>query len=215
VKVGWSSTDGVYIDGKLVEAGDYSGPGGAARVLSNPGVQLAVTETARGGILRRGVGVAWNDVSVVTNISADHLGLGGINTLDQLAEVKAVITKITKPTGWCVLNADDPRTFAMRLGTKARIWVFSRDPDSPAGRKVLDEGGRFTTLLGGWVGVLESGTDPLPIVEIIDVPMTLAGLSRVNVENVLGVASAALALGFDVSQVAAAAGSIPGRTTAG
>jgi cyanophycin synthetase len=203
VLVGWSSTDGVYVDGKLVEAGDYSGPGGAARVLSHPGVQLAVTETARGGILRRGVGVAWNDVSVVTNITADHLGLGGINTLDQLAEVKAVITRITKPTGWCVLNADDPRTFAMRLGTKARVWVFSRDPDSPAGRKVLDEGGRFTTLLGGWVSVLESGTDPLPVVEIIDVPMTLAGLSRVNVENVLGVAAAVLALGFDVFQVAA------------
>jgi cyanophycin synthetase len=83
-------------------------------------VELAVTETARGGILRRGVGVAYNDVSVVTNISADHLGLGGIDTLDQLAEVKAVITKITKPDGWCVLNADDPRTFAMRLGTKLR-----------------------------------------------------------------------------------------------
>ena len=78
--------------------------------------------------------MAYNDVSVVTNISADHLGLGGIDTLDQLAEVKAVITKITKPTGWCVLNADDPRTFAMRLGTKAQIWVFTVDPDSPSGR---------------------------------------------------------------------------------
>ena len=116
--VGWSSTDGVYLNGELVEAGDYSGPSGAGQVLRLPGVQLAVTETARGGILRRGVGVAYNDVSVVTNISADHLGLGGIDTLDQLAEVKAVITKITKPTGWCVLNADDPRTFAMRLGTR-------------------------------------------------------------------------------------------------
>ncbi|MDX6320335.1 MAG: cyanophycin synthetase, partial [Propionibacteriaceae bacterium] len=109
--VGWSSTDGVYINGELVEAGDYSGPSGAGRVLQHPGVELAVTETARGGILRRGVGVAYNDISVVTNISADHLGLGGIDTLDQLAEVKAVITKITKPSGWCVLNADDPRTF--------------------------------------------------------------------------------------------------------
>jgi cyanophycin synthetase len=99
--VGWSSTDGVYIDGELIEAGDFSGPGGAARVLRHPGVELAVTETARGGILRRGVGVAYNDVSVVTNISADHLGTDGIDTLDQLAEVKAVVTKITKPDGWC------------------------------------------------------------------------------------------------------------------
>ncbi len=201
--VGWSSTDGIYLNGELVEAGDYSGPSGASRVLRQPGVQLAVTETARGGILRRGVGVAWNDVSVVTNISADHLGLGGIDTLDQLAEVKAVITKITKVDGWCVLNADDPRTFAMRLGTKARIWVFSRDPDSPNGRTVLDGGGRVSTVVDGWVAVLEAGADPRPVVPVADVPMTLAGLSRVNVENVLAATSAALALGLTVEQVAA------------
>jgi cyanophycin synthetase len=200
--VGWSSTDGVYIDGRLVEPGDFSGPSGAGQVLRHPGVELAVTETARGGILRRGVGVAYNDVSVVTNVSADHLGLGGIDTLDQLAEVKAVITKITKPDGWCVLNADDPRTFAMRLGSKARIWVFTRDPDSPLGRSVLSEGGRVTTLLEGWVCVLRPGADPVQVVEVIDVPMTLAGLSRVNVENVLAVTSATLALGFSIEQVA-------------
>ena len=200
--VGWSSTDGVYIDGRLVEAGDFSGPSGAGQVLRHPGVELAVTETARGGILRRGVGVAYNDVSVVTNISADHLGLGGIDTLDQLAEVKAVITKITKPDGWCVLNADDPRTFAMRLGSKAQIWVFTRDPDSPSGRSVLSEGGRVTTLLEGWVCVLRPGADPVQVVEVIDVPMTLVGLSKVNVENVLAVTSATLALGFSIEQVA-------------
>ncbi len=202
LSVGWSSTDGVYVDGELVEAGDYSGPSGAGQVLKHPGVQLAVTETARGGILRRGVGVAYNDVSVVTNISADHLGLGGIDTLDQLAEVKAVITKITKPRGWCVLNADDPRTFAMRLGTKAQVWVFTRDPDSPNGRTVLDAGGRVSTVLDGWVCVLQNGRDPLPVVEVAAVPMTLAGLSLVNVENVLAVASAALALGFTPEVVA-------------
>ncbi len=203
LSVGWSSTDGVYINGELVEAGDYSGPSGAGQVLKHPGVQLAVTETARGGILRRGVGVAYNDVSVVTNISADHLGLGGIDTLDQLAEVKAVITKITKPRGWCVLNADDPRTFAMRQGTKAQIWVFTRHPDSPNGRTVLDEGGRVTTVLDDWVCVLEAGRDPLPVVDVAEVPMTLAGLSEVNVENVLAVTSASLALGFSVDQVGA------------
>ena len=199
--VGWSSTDGVYIDGELIEAGDFSGPGGAARVLRYPGVELAVTETARGGILRRGVGVAYNDVSVVTNISADHLGTDGIDTLDQLAEVKAVVTKITKPDGWCVLNADDPRTFGMRLGVKARIWVFTRDPDSPSGRSVLSGGGRVTTLLGGTVSVLMTGSDPLPVVDVVDVPMSLAGLSKVNVENILAVTSATLALGFSADQV--------------
>ncbi|HET9647273.1 MAG TPA: Mur ligase family protein [Microlunatus sp.] len=200
--VGWSSTDGVYVNGELVEAGDYSGPSGAGRVLSHPGIELAVTETARGGILRRGVGVASNDVSVVTNISADHLGLGGIDTLDQLAEVKAVITKITRPTGWCVLNADDPRTFAMRLGTKAQIWVFTRDPGSPNARAVIDAGGRVTTVLDGWIAVLRPGDDPLPVIEVADVPMTLAGLSRVNVENALAATSAALALGYSAQQVA-------------
>jgi cyanophycin synthetase len=202
LSVGWSSTDGVYIDGELIEAGDFSGPGGAGRVLRHPGVELAVTETARGGILRRGIGVAYNDVSVVTNISPDHLGLDGIDTLDQLAEVKAVVTKITKPDGWCVLNADDPRTFAMRLGTKAQIWAFTRDPDSPSGRSVLSGGGRVTTLLDGWISVLKGGADPLPVLYVVEVPMTLAGLSRVNVENALAVTSSSLALGFSVDQVA-------------
>ena len=202
MSVGWSSTDGVYLNGELVEAGDYSGPSGAGQVLRQPGVQLAVTETARGGILRRGVGVAWNDVSVVTNISADHLGIGGIETLDQLAEVKAVITKITRPTGWCVLNGDDPRTFAMRLGTKARVWVFTLDPNSPAARAVIDDGGRVTTVIDGWVAVLQPGADALPVVPVIDVGMTLAGLSRVNIENTLAVTSAALAIGLSADQVA-------------
>ena len=202
MSVGWSSTDGVYLNGELVEAGDYSGPSGAGQVLRQPGVQLAVTETARGGILRRGVGVAWNDVSVVTNISADHLGIGGIETLDQLAEVKAVITKITRPTGWCVLNGDDPRTFAMRLGTKARVWVFTLDPNSPAARAVIDDGGRVTTVIDGWVAVLQPGADALPVVPVIDVGMTLAGLSRVNIENTLAVTSAALAIGLSAEQVA-------------
>ena len=202
LSVGWSSTDGVYLNGELVEAGDYSGPSGAGQVLRQPGVQLAVTETARGGILRRGVGVAWNDVSVVTNISADHLGIGGIETLDQLAEVKAVITRITRPTGWCVLNGDDPRTFAMRLGTKARIWLFTLDPNSPAARAVIDDRGRVTTVIDGWVAVLQPGADPLPVVPVIDVGMTLAGLSRVNIENTLAVTSAALAIGLSADQVA-------------
>ncbi|MDX6264815.1 MAG: cyanophycin synthetase [Kribbellaceae bacterium] len=194
--VGWSSTDGVYFDGELVQYGDFSGPSGAGQVLSQPGVQLAVTETARGGILRRGVGVAYNDVSVVTNVTADHLGLGGIDTVDQLAEVKAVITKITRPRGWCVVNGDDPRTFAMRLDSPAKCWVFSRDPDSPSIRSVLDEGGRATTVLDGFITVLDQASDAEPLLKVVDVPMTLSGLSHYNVENALAAASAALGLGL-------------------
>jgi cyanophycin synthetase len=194
--VGWSSTDGIYVDGVLVEAGDYSGPSGAGRVLAHRQVQLAVTETARGGILLRGIGVNRNDVSVVTNVSADHLGLHGIDTVDQLAEVKAVVTRITRPDGWCVLNGDDPRVFAMRSGTKAQPWVFSRFPDSPAIREVLSTAGRATTVIDGWISVLMPGHDPDPLVELVDVPMTLAGLSHFNVENALAAASAALGVGL-------------------
>ena len=194
--VGWSNTDGIYLDGRLVEAGDYSGPSGAGTVLGLPGVEFAVTETARGGILLKGIGVTRNDVSVVTNVSADHLGLQGIDTLDQLAEVKAVVPRITRRRGWAVLNGDDPRVFAMRSVIRARPWVFSRDPNSPAIRETLDERGRATTVIDGWVAVLRPGADPDPLVELVEVPMTLAGLSRFNVENALAAASAALAAGI-------------------
>ncbi|HVD26993.1 MAG TPA: Mur ligase family protein [Mycobacteriales bacterium] len=194
--VGWSSTDGVYIDGELVEPGDYSGPSGAGRVLDDPRVRLAVTETARGGILLRGLGVVHNDVSVVTNVSADHLGQQGIDTVDQLAEVKAVVTRVTRTRGWVVLNGDDPRTFAMRLGVTANVCVFSRDPESPALRKVLDEGGRAVTLIDGDITVLEPRVEPDPLVPVVDVPMTLAGLSHVNVENALAAVGAGLGVGL-------------------
>lgn len=194
--VGWSSTDGVYVDGELVESGDYSGPSGAGRVLAHPEVQLAVTETARGGILLKGIGVAYNHVSVFTNVSADHLGLQGIDTLDQLAEVKGVVCRITRADGWAVLNGDDPRVYAIRRSLAARPWVFSRDPDSPAVRETLSAGGRATTVIDGWLCVLDAGTDADPLIEVADIAMTLAGLSRFNVENALAAASAALGVGL-------------------
>src|SRR3954452_15098130 len=205
--VGWSNTDGIYIDGELVEPGDYSGPSGAGRVLAHENVDFAVTETARGGILLKGIGVVSNDVSVVTNVTADHLGLQGIDTVDQLAEVKGVVTRITKKTGWAVLNADDPRVLAMQATTRAQPWLFSRDPDSPALRDVLARGGRATTVMDGWLTVLRPGADPDQLLEIADVPMTLAGLSRFNVENALAAASAALAAGLERAQVIEGLGS--------
>lgn len=203
LSVGWSSTDGIYIDGELIEAGDYSGPSGAGRVLGHPGVQLAVVETARGGILLRGIGIRENDVSVVTNISADHLGMHGIDTLDQLAEVKSVVPRITKASGWAVLNGEDPRVYSMRAVIRARPWVFARDPDSPSLRDVLSQGGRATTVIDGWIAVLEPDGDADPVVPIVDVPMTLAGLSRFNVENALAATSAALAAGLGREAVVA------------
>src|SRR5919204_890100 len=173
----------------------WSGPGGAGRVLAQTGLELAVLETARGGILRRGVGVAHNDVAVVTNVSADHLGLGGIDTLDQLAELKATIVRITRPSGWVVLNADDPRTLAMRRQSRARPFLFGLDPDAPGLRAAQDEGGRAATVLDGQLVVLAGGRVE-PLLPVAEVPATLAGLSSFNVANALAAAAAALGVGL-------------------
>jgi cyanophycin synthetase len=194
--VAFSSTDGVYLNGERVEDGDYSGFGGAHKALSQPGVDLVVLETARGGILLRGIGTSHNDVAVVTNISADHLDLLGIRTLDQLAEVKATITRITRPEGWVVLNADDPRVIAMRRGARGRSWLFSLDPDHPALRSVLAEGGRATTVIDGRLTYLTSGARSRPLLAVEDVPLTLAGISRQNLQNAMAGASAALGVGL-------------------
>jgi cyanophycin synthetase len=194
-RVAYSSTDGVYRDdGDLVEEGDYSGFGGAAKALEqNPDV--AVLETARGGILLRGIGVLHNDAAIVTNVSADHLGLLGIRTLDQLAEVKATITKITRPEGWVVLNADDPRVLSMRRGASGKPWLCSLDPDHPAVRETLAEGGRATVPLDGWMAVLDRSY-ARALVALVDVPVTIAGVSSINVMNAMQAASAALGIGL-------------------
>jgi cyanophycin synthetase len=196
LRTAWSSTDGVLVQGELVEAGDYSGPAGARAVLASPGVELGILETARGGMLLRGMGVSSNDVSVVTNVSADHLGLQGIDTVDQLAEVKAIVTKVTRPDGWVVLNGDDPRVWAMAAGFRARTWAFSLDPDSPALRQSLSRGGRGTTVMDGDIVTLTPGGDPDHLARVIDVPVTLSGLSEHNVANALAATAAGLGLGL-------------------
>ncbi|WP_420122810.1 Mur ligase family protein, partial [Nakamurella sp.] len=198
---GWSSTDGIFIDGVEVESGDWSGPGGAARVLADPSVQVAVTETARGGILLRGVGTAVNDVSVVTNISADHLGLLGVHTLEQLAEVKSVIVRITRPGGWTVLNADDPLVRAMRSVSRAKPWFYSPDPDNPYLDDALEAGGRAITVLEGTIVILGRGHDPTEVIDLAQVPITLAGASTVNTANALAATAAAIAVGVPLDAV--------------
>ena len=110
---------------------------------------------------------------------------------------------ITKPSGWAVLNGDDPRVYATRTALRAKPWVFSRDPDSPTIRETLNAGGRATTVIDGWLCVLSPGADPDPLVEVVDIPMTLAGLSHFNVENALGAASAALGVGLPREAVVA------------
>jgi cyanophycin synthetase len=194
--VAYSSTDGVYHDGRLVEAGDYSGFAGAGMALSQPGVDVAVLETARGGILLRGIGTLHNDVSVVTNVSSDHLGLHGIDTLDQLAEVKQSITRITRPDGWVVLNADDPRVLAMRRGATGRPFLCSFDPHHPAIREVLAEHGRAISRLDGWLVGLGPGSALERLVPLEDVPLTLAGIATQHIQNAMAATAAAIGIGL-------------------
>jgi cyanophycin synthetase len=201
--VGMTNSDGIFVHGACVEAGDWTGFGGASRVLAEPGVDLAVLETARGGILLRGIGYAANDVSVVTNVSADHLGLQGIDTVDELAEVKAAIVRITKREGWAVLNADDERSWQMRRETRAGVYAFSLDGRTGRVEEALDRGGRAAVLEGGWLVLRAAGRRPRRLAEAAALPVTFAGLSRYNVANALAAAAACDAIGLTTRQIGA------------
>jgi cyanophycin synthetase len=198
-RVGWAGPDGIHVDGVQLEAGDHSGPGGAGRLLARPEVDLAVTETAHRGILLSGLGVTHNDVSVVTDVTDTPTPAdppADADTADRLAEVKAVVTRITRSDGWCVLNGDDPRVWAMRTLSPARPWAFSGDPDSPAVREAIDDGARATTVVDDWVCVLEAGQDPDPLVPLGEVPLVAGAAAAQAVRSVLAAASAALAVGL-------------------
>ena len=199
--VAYTTTDGVYRDDELVEAGDYSGFSGAAKALAQPGIDFAVLETARGGILLRGIGTDHNDVAVVTNVTEDHLDQYGIRTLDQLAEVKATITRITRPQGWDVLNADDPRVLAMRRQATGQPWLFSLDADHPAIRTTLAEGGRAISVLDGALAVMTSRRQVHRLVPVQDMPVALAGISSHNLRNAMSAAAAALGSGLPEAAV--------------
>ena len=127
--VGTTTSDGVLVDERMVDPGDWTGPGGAGQILGRHDVEVAVLETARGGIVLRGVGYESNEASVLTNVSSDHLDLQGIHTLPELAEVKATICRMTKADGWAVLNANDPHVAAVARRVRAKVAFFSVDPD--------------------------------------------------------------------------------------
>jgi cyanophycin synthetase len=200
---GMTNSDGIYVRGELVEAGDWTGYGGAGRILSEPGMELAVLETARGGILLRGLGYDHNDVAVVTNVSPDHLGLQGIDTLDELAEVKATLVRVTRRDGWAVLNADDPRVWRMRRETRAHWYPFSTDADAPAVSAALERRGRAAVLDRGWITIRKPRTKPFHLARSTELPVTFGGLSRVNVANALAAAAACDAIGLEAQQIAA------------
>ena len=202
--VGTTTSDGVMVDGRLVEPGDWTGPGGAAQVLDRRDVDVAVLETARGGIVLRGVGYESNDASVLTNVSSDHLDLQGIHTLPELAEVKATIALITRPDGWVVLNGDDRFVAAVARRVRAKVALFSIEADRPiAVRRHLAAGGRAYLIRDGELievdGVDDAGRS---LGAVREIPITVGGLARHNVANALAAAAGARALGATVDDVA-------------
>ncbi|MEP7360361.1 MAG: Mur ligase family protein [Chloroflexota bacterium] len=199
--VGTTTTDGVYVDEVLKEEGDYTGPAGARAVLTQPEVDLAVLETARGGILLRGLGYQSNDVSVLTNVSADHLDLQGLHTLPELVEVKSVICRVTKPSGTVVLNADDWLVASVGVRVKAKIVLFSEQGKGAGLRRHLRRGGRAFVRDDDWL-IEVVGQRRRRIVRVADIPATFGGLARHMVANALAAAAGARALGFTADQVA-------------
>jgi cyanophycin synthetase len=200
-RVGWTSSAGVYIQGECVLEGDFTGPAGAARVFEEPGIDVGVLETARGGILLRGLGYESNDVSIVTNISADHLGLHGVYSVEELAKVKQVVAAVTRPNGMVVLNADDPLVIAMLEGVRGRPFLISRNRSNPTLASHVAAGGWALWVEGGQVqfghgGVIEVLTD------VNDIPITFGGRAVHMLENALCAGAAALALGLESDQVA-------------
>ena len=200
-RVGATTSDGIVVNGKLVEHGDWTGPGGAGAILARKNLDIAVLETARGGILLRGVGYESNEASVVTNVSSDHMDLQGVHTLPELAEVKGVIARMTKPSGWVVLNGDDPYVAAIARTIRAKVAFFSLEGDRSARiRRHLRAGGRAYLVRDGWLGEAE-GARWRRLAKLADVPIVLGGVARHNVANVLGAAGGARAMGATLEQV--------------
>jgi cyanophycin synthetase len=208
-RVGTTTSDGVLVDERLVEPGDWTGPGGAWQILERSDIDVAVLETARGGLVLRGMGYESNDASVVTNVSSDHLDLQGIHTLPELAEVKSTVARATREGGWAVLNADDPLVAAMTRRIRANVAVFSLGAGSGGAavvRRTVAGGGRAYILRDGWLVEIDASggaQEPVEhrIVEVERVPITLGGLARHNVANALAAAGAARGIGITLAQL--------------
>ena len=155
-RVGTTTSDGIVVGNRIVEPGDWTGPSGAGAILGRDDIDVAVLETARGGMLLRGVGYESNDASVVTNVSSDHMDLQGIHTLPELAEVKGIVARMTKPDGWVLLNADDRHVAGIARRVRGRVAFFSRRGDaSPVVRRHLRAGGRAYIVRDGKLGEAE------------------------------------------------------------
>ncbi len=204
VVVGSSCSDGVAIGAQSLRTGDWTGPAAARLVLRDPTVEFAVLETARGGILRRGLACDDVDAALITHVTDDHLGTFGIDDLDGMAEVKAVVARAVRPGGRVVLNARDARLVALaaRLTTPVSFFAdLERDPSAAA---VIDahaaRGGHAVVARGGEVLELQGGAESR-LTSVAAVPLTFGGAARYNVENALGAAAMARGLGLDTAAI--------------
>lgn len=211
-RVGMTCSDGIYIDGRRIDSGDCSGPKSARAVLMNPLVDAAVLETARGGILREGLGFDRCDVAIVTNVGeGDHLGLNGIDTVEQLSAVKCTLVENVSPNGAAVLNAADPLTAAMAARCPGSVVLFARDAQLPALVEHLAKGGRAVFARDGAI-IMAEGPKVERLMDLRDVPLTKGGRIGFQVENVLAAVAAAWSVGLPRQVIPSGLSSFGGDT---
>ncbi len=198
--IGYTTTDGIYIGEWLVEKGDTTGPASAQVILRDPTVEVAVLETARGGILRSGLGFDGCDVGVVINVQADHLGIGDINTIEELAHLKSVVPASVFDSGYVVLNAEDDLVVAMAAKAKAQIAYFSLDPENPVVKEHIEQGGLAAVYESGYLSIIR-GDWTLRIEEAVNMPITLGGKAQFMIQNALAASLAAFAQGVKIEEI--------------
>lgn len=199
-KVGFTTTDGIYIQNRMLQSGDCTGPVSAEFVLKDPTVDFAVLETARGGILRAGLGFHQCDIAIVTNIAADHLGLKDINTLDDMARVKSVVPGSVRPGGFAILNADDDLVFTMKNELTCQIALFSLDPNNPRIVEHCNKGGFAAIVEEGYVTICK-GNWKIRVDKVINIPLTFSGKAVFNIQNILPAVLAGFVHGFKIEDM--------------
>ena len=211
-KVGYTTTDGVYIQNQLMMRGDCTGPVSAEFVLKDPTVDFAVLECARGGILRSGLGFHNCDIAIVTNIAEDHLGIGDIDTIEQLARVKAVVPESVLPAGYAILNADNIYTAAMTKDLRCKHAFFSMDENNPIIKAHINAGGLAAIYENDYVTICK-GTWKIRVEKAVNIPLTFGGRATYNIANVLPVILAAFIRNYKIEDMRLALATfIPGPT---
>ena len=199
-KVGYTTSDGVYIQSRLSMKGDCTGPISAEFVLKDPTVNFAVLECARGGLLRAGLGFKSCDVGIVTNVSGDHLGLNGIHTVEQLARVKGVIPETVSPEGYSILNADDDLVYNMRKNVVSNVALFSMKENNPRIKEMQEQGGLTAVFENGYITICK-GAWKLRVIKAANVPLTFGGKADFMIQNVLAAVLAAYVRGIDIDEI--------------